>query len=677
MAGIELATAYVQIQPSFRNLNRELTRGFGGAGNAGARAGQQAGDSFTQNVGSRVQAGSKRMFLPLLAGGALIAGVGAAGLKMGLSVAAGNEQAQISFTTMLGSAEKAGSFIKDLQAFAAATPFEFAGLQQSAASLISAGINADKVIPIMRTLGDVTSGMGTGAEGVQRATIALQQMNAAGKITGEDLNQLRDAGIPVYDLLAKATGKSKSEVVALAQAGKLGKTELDQMMKALESGAGLERFSGLMDKQSKSLTGLWSTFKDTLGQGLANVITPLIPMIKNGLGGASNFLATALPKVGTALKFVVSGLIATFGFLKRNVPPIFNAVKGVVQDVVQWLMAHVPPVFRAVKGAIEAVVSWVIRNWPGIQSAFLTAWNAIKPTLMAWVGLLRTLWTQVLQPIVGWVVSHWPQIQAVMKVVFIAIAIAAKIMLVALQVVFKAVTVAIEILAPVIRWLLNNVVAPVFKAIGTTIGLAVGVIGKVRDAFGAMGRAGSAMWNGVLKPAFTAIVEAFLTVAGAIVHGAATAFGWVPGIGGKLKGAAEKFDTFRDSVKRSLEGIPTSVGITATVKLEGLNAAQQQLAQFVGETRNLQLGAVVPGRATGGPVRAGQPYIVGEKRPELFVPSQNGTILPRVPAGQGGAAMPPIYVQNPFTGEYLLARMGGLVDENNDGLAELNRYNGG
>jgi hypothetical protein len=48
----------------------------------------------------------------------------------------------------------------------------------------------------------------------------------------------------------------------------------------------------------------------------------------------------------------------------------------------------------------------------------------------------------------------------------------------------------------------------------------------------------------------------------------------------------------------------------------------------MGETKHL---------ASGGPVRAGQSYIVGERRPELFVPTQNGTILPRVPAGMSGA----------------------------------------
>jgi tape measure domain-containing protein len=213
------------------------------------------------------------------------------------------------FTTMLGSAQQADVFLKQLAQFAATTPFEFPELQTAAQSLISAGVQADKVIPIMRTLGDVTAGMGTGAEGVQRATVAIQQMNAAGKITAEDLNQLRDAGIPVYDLLAAATGRSKAEVAGLAAAGKLGKTELDAMMKALESGAGLERFNGLMEKTSTSLSGLWSTLQDTFSQGMAQAIQPAIPLIKEGLGGAIAFTSgSRLAWVARPLSWVAPGV---------------------------------------------------------------------------------------------------------------------------------------------------------------------------------------------------------------------------------------------------------------------------------------------------------------------------------------------------------------------------------
>ncbi|MGV3649839.1 MAG: tape measure protein [Devosia sp.] len=53
----------------------------------------------------------------------------------------------------------------------------------------------------------------------------------------------------------------------------------------------------------------------------------------------------------------------------------------------------------------------------------------------------------------------------------------------------------------------------------------------------------------------------------------------------------------------------------------------------------------IPGRASGGPVRAGQPYVVGEKRPELFVPSQNGTIIPRLPTAAAGGGQSRVVVE--------------------------------
>ena len=223
-------------------------------------------ESTGRKVGRGLASVGKIGGMALTAVGGAALSVGAAATTVGIRTAAGMEQAQISFTTMLGSAEKAKSFLGDLNAFAAKTPFDLPGLQTAASSLVSAGIDASKVIPIMTSLGNATSGMGTGAEGVQRATVAIQQMNAAGRITGEDLNQLRDAGVPVFDLLTAATGKSTAQIAQMAQTGKLGAKELTQLMGALESGKGLERFNGLMDAQSQSMTGLWSTLKDTFSR---------------------------------------------------------------------------------------------------------------------------------------------------------------------------------------------------------------------------------------------------------------------------------------------------------------------------------------------------------------------------------------------------------------------------
>lgn len=256
-----------------------------------------------------------------------IAKLGTDMVSLGLKTAGAMENADIAFTTMLGSGEKAQVFLTKLKAFAAATPFEFPELQTAASSLISIGVNADKVIPIMTTLGNVTSGMGTGSEGVKRATVAIQQMIAAGKIQAQDLNQLRDAGIPVYDLLAAATGKTKEQIVAMANAGTLGKKELDAMMGALETGKGMERFNGLMEKQSLSLMGLWSTFQDNLGQGLAGALEPVLPILKDGLGVAATAVAAALSGVATGLQWLVDTGKAVAA------SPMIPALTGFFQNV--------------------------------------------------------------------------------------------------------------------------------------------------------------------------------------------------------------------------------------------------------------------------------------------------------------------------------------------------------
>lgn len=343
------------------------------------------------------------------AGGFALAATGAG--ILGIKTAAANEQAAIAFTTMLGSGKKAQAFLSDLQGFAAKTPFEFPELQTAASSLISAGIEAKKVIPIMTTLGDVTSGMGTGSEGVKRATVALQQMSAAGRITGEDLNQLRDAGIPVYDLLASATGKSKQKVVELAQAGKLGKQELGQMMKALETGKGLERFSGLMEKQSASLTGMWSTLKDTLGQGMAEAVQPLMPLLKQGLAGAIGAVGTAIPVVVGGIKNLKGLLQPLGGIAKTAGDAIRGAFSGgggegtsafvgqltkagsAVRDFVTGLM----PTLRAVGGQIMGALGPAFTQIStAVTTKMLPAFRKVLPIIQPVAAFLIRLFGSAL-----------------------------------------------------------------------------------------------------------------------------------------------------------------------------------------------------------------------------------------------------------------------------------------
>lgn len=403
----EVGSAFLSIIPSARGFGARLSSEVSPEMDS---AGKQAGSRFGGAFASSVKWGS-----------IALAGLGVAGVKAGLETAASMENAKIAFTTMLGSAQKAGAFIKDLGAFAAKTPFEFPELQTAASSLISAGVQADKVIPIMRTLGDVTSGMGTGSEGIKRATVALQQMNAAGRITGEDLNQLRDAGIPVFDLLASATGKSKAEIVKLAQAGKLGATELQQMMSALETGKGLERFSGLMAKQSKSLGGVWSTFKDNLNMSLSKALTPSLPAIKTGLTAIS----TALPGVIQGITNLVTPLVALGKFIFENKPLLAGLAAVMLTAMVPSLVAATiatwsftaallanPLTWIAILiGLVVAAVVLLITHWDLIKQKTGEVWDWITAKLAAAWNWIKTASSQLWTSISQWISQKWDEIR--------------------------------------------------------------------------------------------------------------------------------------------------------------------------------------------------------------------------------------------------------------------------
>jgi hypothetical protein len=128
----------------------------------------------------------------------------------------------------------------------------------------------------------------------------------------------------------------------------------------------------------------------------------------------------------------------------------------------------------------------------------------------------------------------------------------------------------------------------------------------------------------VCQTVFKFIIDAFLAVVGALVNGAAKAFGWVPGIGGKLKSAADKFNNFRDDVNRALDGIHS-------VKDIHLNVTTQQsvLVSSINKPR-------VPHGATGGIVTRPTLALIGEAGPEAVVPLNRTPGSSPLPSGASG-----------------------------------------
>jgi hypothetical protein len=147
---------------------------------------------------------------------------------------------------------------------------------------------------------------------------------------------------------------------------------------------------------------------------------------------------------------------------------------------------------------------------------------------------------------------------------------------------------------------------------------------------------------------FQFMANTWLYVVGALLDGAARAFGWVPGIGPMLQGAAKKFGEFKTAANAQLDAIQNSIDVqintaTADAQLEALHREFLSKGWTVTATANVNMvysgnGQVTPHAAAGGFQRAGVPVLVGENHPEVFIPKTDGYISPHRPSGDMGGS---------------------------------------
>ena len=228
---------------------------------------------------------------------------GGLGLQMGLQaivgglknavvgsfeLAAALEQTTVGFTTMLGSGEAASAMLGDLRDFAATTPFQFTDLTEAASRMIAMGTAAEDVIPTLTAVGDAAAGLGLGKAGIDRITLALGQMGAKGKIGGDDLRQLAEAGVPALKYLADAAGVTTAEMSKMIEKGVIPAAEgVDVLVQSMAAD-----FGGLMAEQSKTASGALSNLEDATATLGTEIGKKFLPAVEAAAGGLAVWFAT-------------------------------------------------------------------------------------------------------------------------------------------------------------------------------------------------------------------------------------------------------------------------------------------------------------------------------------------------------------------------------------------------
>lgn len=195
------------------------------------------------------------------------------------------EQTRVSFTTFLGSAEKANKAIADLNQFSKVTPFDNAQVIKAGKGLLAFGTAQEELIPTLRRIGDISAG--TGKDFNELATI-YGKARVAGTLYAEDINQLVEAGVPIMSEFAKALGTTEDQVKKMASEGKLSFNDLEQAFINLTTTGATEgiNFANLMEKQSKTVGGQISTLMgdlQSIGISIGEAILPVLSKVTNAI----------------------------------------------------------------------------------------------------------------------------------------------------------------------------------------------------------------------------------------------------------------------------------------------------------------------------------------------------------------------------------------------------------
>ena len=243
--------------------------------------------------------------------GGLALGAGLVSLaKTGIEAAMTMEGLTAQFTVMTGSAEKAKGVISEIADFAAKTPFDKLGLSNAAKTLMAFGMEADKVVPTLKMLGDVA---GSDQNKLNSLALVFGQIQSAGKLTGGDLLQLINQGFNPLNTLAKISGKSMAELKDAMSEGRISADMVTLAFQAATSEGGL--FFGNLEAQSQTLQGRISTLKDNFVTALQNMAEAFLPLMKAGVDVLIAFDWTPVVATIQSVAGGIGALIENMGLL--------------------------------------------------------------------------------------------------------------------------------------------------------------------------------------------------------------------------------------------------------------------------------------------------------------------------------------------------------------------------
>lgn len=265
---------------------------------------------------------------------ALATATGLAVNKLMIGTAASFEKYKVQLESLEGSSEKAKKAMDWVADFAKDTPFQVKGVMNAFVRLRSFGLNP--MDGAMQAIADQTAKLGGGQQELEGIILAVGKAWSKGKLQGEEAQMMIERGVPVWQLLADATGKTTEEIQALSQKGLLGRKSIKLLLDEMQRSS-----NGAAAKQMKTWNGMVSNLQDSW--------TRFVNLIAEE--GAFDAIKGKLEQI---LKLVEEGF--KNGELQKNAKQIGGYIVATVEYL--WVLGKSTiAIFQAIKAIINVIIA--------------------------------------------------------------------------------------------------------------------------------------------------------------------------------------------------------------------------------------------------------------------------------------------------------------------------------
>lgn len=301
------------------------------------------------------------------------------------------ENAEHKLTGLGHSAEEVQQIMDNALASVKGTAYGMGDAATVAASAVAAGVKPGQ--DLERTLKLVGDAAAISGRSMIDMGAIFNKVAASGKMTGEELNQLTDSGIPVLQLLADNLGKTTEEVRDMVSAGEIG---FDDFRNAIEKGMGGaalkmgETFQGNLENTKAAMSRLGKEFMDPFLKGMTPVLSTAIEIIDKITAGTTDGLDELGSQLATQVEEVINNVI------DKALPLIEHAIP-VITKVLNQLIKAIPKILQKLLPQVIKIATEIIN---ALTQIFPTLIPVLFDGLMQIITSLATMLPQIVQALI-------------------------------------------------------------------------------------------------------------------------------------------------------------------------------------------------------------------------------------------------------------------------------------